>query len=895
MPDIRVEIAPDADPDATPNDWRWMDISAYRRQSDDVVIEYGRGDEAAEVEAGSADATFDLRDGLLSRRNPTSELYGRVGPNTPIRYRMPIAYDDFDRTFPGGWGTSSSGHTWATGGSYSVSGGTGKMALAAANTAGEAYLTDMGSIDVDIYYSVSLSAVTTGAPWISALLIRRIDSENQYRVHTELKPAGVVTVKLVRRQDGSNTDVVEDLTTSATYSAGTKVWTRVVAEGGLLRAKVWSGLKSDEPGPWNFWSTLVVLEGSGIGFFEWRFAGNTNVGTLTASIDDFVVDALLWTGNVPEWPPRWDKSGEDSTMTLIAAGPMRRLNQGEDPVMSPLRRQLPRYLPAGYWPLEEEAGATSAGSAVTGGKRGYVSAVTFGDSDAPPGAARSAKLAGTGTLNFKGEVTGDSTGSFAALVFVKLTAIPAAATDLLELRTRSGTIRRWVIRVGPTGYQYSVYDADDAVIYSSPALGFGVDVTQWVAIQLETLVSGGNTAVALNWNQVGTTSFATSGTQNLVGYASTKIRDVFIRTSAGLVDAQYSHLWVGTEALPFVDTEFLSVANAYDGELASDRIRRICAEEGVPVSILPGGSEPLGAQPAGRFLELLRNAAAADRGLLFERGTSLAYLPRSARYNVTTKMVLDWTGGDLAEAPEPTDDDQRLRNSWTVKRTNGSEATYENEASRAKHGRIRDSDEVNIADDDRLQHYAAWFTHLTTFDEMRWPTIELDLIAHPELIPYFLGLRVGSRVRVDNPKSQVPGIVIDLIVEHIKQRVGRHVWKVTLTCSPARPWDVAVWGVTTTPKSRWGSASTTLRLAVTAGATAWSVTTSDVKDIWSTTASGYQWDVGGETVTVQSVGAATGTGPYVQAVTVLRAQNGVSKAQTAGTAIRMAQPARWAL
>jgi hypothetical protein len=895
MPDIRVEIAPDAAPDDDPRFWTWMDVSSYRRQSADVEIEYGRGDEAAEVEAGEAQCTFDLRDGLLSRRNPTSSLYGRIGPNTPIRFRMPIASDDFSRTVVSGWGTSTSGHTWAAGGPFSVSSGAGKMALAAANTAGESYLTDAASLDVDVYYSASLSAVTTGSPWVSALIIRRVDSENQYRVHTEFKPSGVVTIKLVRRQDGANTDVVEDLTTSATYTAGTKVWTRVLAEGGLLRAKVWSGTKANEPSSWNFWSTLVVVEGSGVGFFQWRLAGNTNVGTLTVSVDDFTVDTLLWSGNVPEWPPRWDHSGNDSHMTLVAAGPMRRLGQGEDPVMSPLRRQLPRYLPAGYWPLEEEAGATSAGSAVTGGKRGYVSAVTFGDADAPAGATRSAKLAGTGTINFKGEVTGDTTGSFAALFFIKLTAIPAASTDLLELRTRSGTIRRWVIRLTPTGFQFSVYDNDDGVIVSTPSLGFGVDVTKWMAVQLETNVSGSNTTAALVWNQVGLTSFFTSGVQNLTGYVATKIRDVFIRSSPGIVDSQYSHLWLGTVDLPFVDAEFLSVSSAYANELASDRIRRICAEEGVAVSVLPGDSEPLGAQPTGRFLDLLRDAADADRGLLFERGTSLAYLPRSARYNVPIRMQPDWAGGDLAAAPQPTDDDQRLRTTWTVRRVNGSEATYENAAAVAKSGRVRDSDDINIASDNRLQHYAAWFTHLTTFDEMRWPTIELDLIAHPELIPQFLACRIGSRIKVNNPKAQVKGVVIDLIIEHIKQTVGRHTWRVTLTCSPARPWDVAVWGPTTTPKSRWGSTSTTLNAFRAAATTSWVISTASQKDIWSTTASGYQWDVAGELVTVQSVGAATGTGPYLQTVTVLRAQNGVSKDQAAGTSIRMAQPARWAL
>lgn len=897
--DFRVDIAPDADPDAEPATWTWLDVSSYRRQTADITFNYGRADEDSEVEAGDASVTFDMRDGLLSPRNPSSSLYGRIGVNTPIRLRLPIDADTFDgRTVASGLGTASSGLPWSSSASWAVSSGVARATLAA-NVAAEAYLIGAGALDVDITYSASLSAVMTGGPWVSALLVRRVDSANQYRVHTEFKPSGVITIKLVRRQSGTNIDVIEDLTTAATYSIGTKVWTRVVAEGGFLRAKVWSGLKSAEPATWDITSTLVRIEGetSGYGFYQWRLAGTTNPGNVVATLDDFTVDALIWGGNVPEWPPRWDKSGQDASITVAAAGPLRRLNQGDDPVKSPLSRQLPRYRPGAYWPLEDGASATSAASATASGRPARVNAVTFAGDDTLPGASTSIKFADA-TSSFRGAITSAPSNNFAAMLFFKTPTIPGVTTTLVEWKSTTGTIRRWQIILDVTGYLLKAYDIGDSLIHTSAAFGWGLnsDPTDWSAVQLEARQVGVlSVDYSLIWNRVGnTTFFANAG--NIAANIG-RLSEVYIPPAAGLADASFGHIYAGDDGLPFVDQTFLAVSSGYAGELASDRIARLCAEQNVAVTIHPGASEPLGAQRPGKLLDLLREAGRADLGVLYERSHALGYIPRYNRYNAPVKLALDWSGGDLAEAPEPTDDDQRLRNRWTVKRTNGSEVTYEDATSIARHGAIGDSAEVNIATDDRLPDHAAWRTNISTRDELRWPTVQLDLVAHPELIPQFLSCRVGSRLTIANPKAAVAGVAIDLTIEHISQTIGRHAWDVTLTCSPARAWDVGVWSATgaAAPKGRWGSRTTTLRLAVSAGATAWSISTTNIKNVWSTSAVGYQWDVAGETVTVASVGAPTGTGPYVQAVTVTRAQNGVSKAQAAGTAIRMAQPARWAL
>lgn len=892
MPDIRVDIAPDADPDAVPSTWQWLDISGYRRQSAHIELNQGRDDEAAVVEAADSTVVFDLRDALLAPRNPNSELYDRIGVNTPIRYRIRLAEDNFGRTSVGSWGVADSGQTWSTGVSYNaVNGGSGKVAIAAANTAATGLLLDTAALDIEVVYSVSIEAVTTGAPWISAVQLRRVDANNHYRVHTELKPSGVITVKATRVLDGVITDLAEDLTVTGTYSAGSKVWTRAHAVGGSIRAKVWTGTLDDEPTDWNIVTNAITIEGGNFGFYQWRYLGNTNVGTLTASIDDFTLDAVLWMGFVPDWAPKWDKSGNDSTLTLSPAGPIRRLNQGEDPIESPLRRQLPGYDPGGYWPLEDSSGSTAAGSAMPGGKPAKVTDMTFGDDDAPAGALSSMKINSVSSAG-RGYTTADTGSDFAAMVLFKLAATPVGEAVLIEWQCSAGTLRRWIIYFNSTGYVLRVYDSDGNLDHTNATLyGSGAGPGEWVAIQLETLQNGANCEYDLIWHAIESETFyVMSGTIN--ANTTGRMSGWQIYGSAELTDARFSHIWQGPESLPFVTDTFHKVANGYAGETASARMLRLMQEEGLILNFPTADTEAMDRQTSMRFPELIREAEAADGGLLIERGPAYVYLPRAIRYNPSVTLALDWAGGDLAEAPAPADDDQRLFTRWKVKRKFGSEAVYTNEAMALKRGQITNSKEINIADDDRVELHAAWATALTTVDAMRWPVIELDLVAHPELIPFFLTCRIGSRVTIANPKSQVAGVAIDVIIEGIKQSIGRHRWKVTLACSPAQVWEVGVWddGV-----SKWGAATTTLAADRDESQTAWSITSVNIEDVWSTTASGYLWDLAGEHVEVQSVAAHTGTGPYVQAVTVARAQNGISKAQTAGTPVKLARRTRWAL
>jgi hypothetical protein len=53
--------------------------------------------------------------------------------------------------------------------------------------------------------------------------------------------------------------------------------------------------------------------------------------------------------------------------------------------------------------------------------------------------------------------------------------------------------------------------------------------------------------------------------------------------------------------------------------------------------------------------------------------------------------------------------------------------------------------------------------------------------------------------------------------------------------------------------------------------------------------------ISGERVTVTSMGARSGTGPWLQAATVTRAVNGINKDLPSGASVVLATPGRYAL
>lgn len=791
----RIEIAPGANPAADASTFVWQD-AGKRRAKADIIIGAGRDDEADEVEAGSFSATMDNRDGRLSPRNILGQWYGQIGRGTPLRVVLDRVADPFTRTVSGSWGSTPEGLAWSvSNGTANVNGSAATIALPV-NNAMRAVVVNGGSADAEVVWSITLPVLPTTSNFVSAALFRHTDAANYIRAHVELTPAGAVGVKVQRVYKGATADLLSFTTTAVTYSAGAKVWGKARADGPYIMVKAWAGLVTDEPSTWQGATTDDTLEGVGTGLFAWRI--NNNAGTYTANFDDFALGNILWSGNVPEWSPRWpEKSGTDSTVPLAAAGILRRLSQGSSPINSPLRNQLGGLAGRGittfaYYPLEEQSGATQPSEA-SGGPPAKAYKVTYGSDDTLPGSQATASLSGSDGSILQFRIPSKTTpNGWAVLWFFKMSTLPSLPTEMVEVKC-SGTMTRWSVYADATTFTWSGYDRDGAVIASATS-PFAVNPREWVAMQVETNVSGGTTEVDLLWHQVGTETFY-AATDTYTG--SSQKPDYFSVIAAG-DEMSIAHVWAGDNDLPFVDSTFALVSDGFRGETAGARIERICGENNVPIYLLAGDTEPMGRQRAMKIVDLLRECESADQGVLCERGNALMYIPRERRYNVPVAMALDWSLGHLAEAPEPTDDDQRLRNQWTVSRVDGGSVRVADDASIDEAGTYDDSAELNINSDSRLIDFAGWFLNLSTADYLRWPRITIDLIAHPELIQQWLACRIGSRITVANPPdTQLAGEVIDLIIEGYNETINNYAWTVELACSPAQPWQIGTYDDTT--------------------------------------------------------------------------------------------------
>jgi hypothetical protein len=834
----------------------WSEITGDVREGPGVEVTVGRGDEGNRVDATRCTARLDCRSGNYSPRNPNGVNYGLLGRGTPIQARVTRLVDTFSRVSASGWGTEpDSGIAWThtSISQWTVDGSAGLLDIPVANQAQTASVVAAGSDDVDVTHVASLSAVMTGAAWVHATTVRRADESNFFRLHTEFSTAGTVQVKIAQVLAGSSSDLVGLTSTGVAYSAGTRIRTRVQAIGPTLRIKVW--LDGDpEPAVWHASANASRTIGQTVGLYEWRVAGNTNVGTVTITVDDFRVDAIRGTTPVPEWPVRWNLSGSDATTPVTGAGPLRRLGTGQTALRSPIYRQLMAQSPHAYWPMEDGASATRATSALPGGKAAGFVGVSPGSSDAPGGSAGSFTLQ---SFTDNSRITGTAVNppltaqGYAGMALFKLGSLPGGSDQRLIRFFGTGRVYQWQIWINNTDMAIDAVDSAGASVVALTGSLSLITPTEWFAVQLETEESGANTNWALIWHQVGVdnTFYALSGS-----YSGTADRITGFTATAPADDTQVCHVWLGAESLPFSDQVFRNVMAGWAGEHAGDRIKRLAADEGVPLHVTgdPADTTPMGAQRSATFLDLARECEEADQGVLVESGVGLGYITRLARQNAPVAMTLDFDDGHIAEPPEPVDDDQRLRNRITLRRTAGGETTAEDEASVAANGAYVDELAVNLLADDQLDDHAYWRLHLGTVDELRWPRITLNLARNPDLIADWCKVRIGSRITIANPPAAVAGEPLELIVEGWTERLSSFRWDVVLVCSPAEPWRVAVIDAAT---SRKGSRSSTLAAALPAAATKVPITTANPVEFWSTTATDYELKIGGEDMTVDAMSA----------------------------------------
>ncbi len=435
--------------------------------------------------------------------------------------------------------------------------------------------------------------------------------------------------------------------------------------------------------------------------------------------------------------------------------------------------------------------------------------------------------------------------------------------------------------------------------------------------------SDGHRSLKIHWNGAGVFP---QGQLTLSGYVAgmtyTVAADVYIPSGSPDVyiggDSATSALTPIKNRMHRIWTAFVAatttpvikiVSSGAAGDVWVDRVMVNVGDTPAEYSTLgPTGtvydSVTMGPQLPMTLLDLLREAADADMGILYEpRGfLGLAYRTRASLQSQVTRLALDYTAGHLT-AIEPTEDDQRTRNDITVERPSGASARAELTTGPLSTlpppdgvGRYDEKIIANIDLDAGLADQAGWRLHMGTVDEARYPVLGINLATDPFTDDAALSaaaqtLDVGEKVTVARPPAWLPPETIGQLAQGTTETLTRHQWEIAVNCSPASSWDVGVWDAASGPgEARYSSDGSSLSAGATATATSLSVATPS-GPLWSSADGPFDLYVAGERMTVTGITGASSP----QTFTVVRSVNGVVKAQASGAEVRLFQPAVFAL
>lgn len=489
-------------------------------------------------------------------------------------------------------------------------------------------------------------------------------------------------------------------------------------------------------------------------------------------------------GYVSQWPPRWGAAVGNAWTPIQAAGIIRRLSQGVKPLHSTLYRQIMSYNPIGYWPFEDGENATRAGTPITSNRSASAHGISFGATGGPPGSESLASATAASAPRFLAFIPQrPGTGAWHVEMVYKLGAAPPDANYSTIFRVGTTGSADWRINVNNTQFLTRARTSDDTLLVDQAgpaAFAFG----QWVRIALTAKQNGSSVDWLMRWFPIGHDGSFMSGS-----YTGT----------LGEVEQITSDFGAGVDGMGFGHLAVFSVydSGAYNGadtgnagELAGHRMERLCNEEGVPFTVTSDHIDTMkmGPQAADTLLNLLQTCADADGGALYELEGKLSYQSRIARMNQDVALTVE----QLSTAPEPTDDDQQLRNDVTANRTEGSSARRVDQDNIDAHGLYDHSVDVNVYNDDPLGDIAGWQVHLGTVDDMRWPSISTTMQYDDTLIPDWLAFGFGQRMRVYQDIEQLPAVDIDVMVDGWTETITPQRWDVGLNTVPAKPWNVII-------------------------------------------------------------------------------------------------------
>lgn len=876
-------------------DGQMNDITDDLLTQDAVTATRGRSSERDSAGPSQGSLSLLNTNAKYSRRNPNSDLFGKVGLNTPIRY----GYDTVGSVWAVATGAQTSYLSTPSSASYNITG------------------------DLDVRAEIAAESWTTGVVAIA----NRYDTTTNNRGWT-LQTTASGAPELYWSTDGT-TPTIATATAFLPAHAGQRIALRatldVANDDGVYEVRFYTGLDagSDDGDDWKLLGDPVIgststsvndparqiefgarstaaIPGVNGRLFRFQLRGGIG-GTVLLDVDTSLAEegdttfqdanGVTWTANsvtftrqhvrfhgeVPDWTPLRDKSGNFKTVSIAPAGISRRLSAGTKVLRSPMFREMSnpaRQNVIAYWPMEDGSDALSVASGLVSGRPGTFSgdvslaadSTSWLSSDPLPTFRTGKMTLPVGSYTDTGEMS---------LRF--LLAVPSGgvtANGVMARLTTTGTVRTWELGIRTDGsLRVIAYDSDGASLADN-IIGFTVNGTT-SAITFEVSVSGSTVTRRL---------LVTPFTPGLT------VQDVIqpvasVGTVTGTSVGRVTTLQLGDGSAdlggivmghPAIVDDLDGYANTsaatlgWNGEPARHRLLRLADEENVPLSVaMADATLPrMGVQQSSTFIDLIRQAETVDQGILFERrdGTELAYRAAGTLINQQPVLTLDFEDG-IFDDIRPKDDDRAAFNAMTAKRITGSEFTYElTEGANSTQdppdgiGYYGTSVDLSLADDDDLPDQAAWRVHVATVDQMRYPVITLNLANERTfaLLDDILRADIGDKIRLTNLPPDYSVDDVDLLVWGTSDAPSPDGWPVSFVCVPAEPWTVGIidsllYGRADTDGSELTAAADTTQTGVGV------LTTGENRWVWSAAfPSEFPFDVqaGGETMTVTAIASA---------------------------------------
>ncbi len=628
---------------------------------------------------------------------------------------------------------------------------------------------------------------------------------------------------------------------------------------------------------------------------------NTPTRVSVAGVVRGVVEASSLVASQTASFRRTPKRGK-AWVDLEGGGVLQRVGQWTEPLKSPFRQYNETLSHCiGYWPLEQARGSTTLYSPTAGTKQIILQNCAFDSQYRPPGSAPLMDIgddpAEAGA--FFARDSSSSTVGWQLSWATRLGPLVAGEQDIFDWEAADGT--QYGLYLDSTLGKILIYSA----LNGTPVLATGdtygsYDWTQWTLFSLDCRYVAGNTNIYINWTNA-------DNTQNgfvVVGFIGVPSNLTWWDTStfAGIpAGSTVGHVFGAnvdsTGGVDLFSGDRIDAWTGYLGETAADRLARLCTLKSISYSIVgtAADSYPMGPQQVDTLAGQLKEIATTEDGLIFDAVDDLevVFLLRGARYNQTPAVAFDVT--DLPRPPDEVTDDLDPHNIVTASQREGGDYTVRDDtgplgtqAPPDGVNEYRQTVDVNVADEDNdLPQVANWWLRRGTVNLPRFPQVTVNLAAlDASLIADVESVDVGSVITIGGYREYT----IRLYVLGYTETIGTHARSIVFTCAPDQQFNVGVYDT-----ARYDSGSTTTGAAYPPSTASIVFSTTNSGDVWSTTATPYDCLCAGERFTVTAMGAVSGSGPYLQTATVIRAVNGIRKTLPAGDSINVATPGRYAL